>query len=446
MKNKYLAIDIGTSRIKAAIIDDGLNIISINTADTELLMPGADCAEIDFEDILKRLIKCISILKDGLKDIQGIGLSVLCPGLVPLDRMGNPLRNAIVHLDRRSRKQSLFALNTVGEQKFLSLTGNLPYPGGISLSSILWIKENENPVYKKTYKFGHTNTYLVKKLTGNFGMDPTNASLTCLYKTVDLSGWAEEIIDDLKIDRNLLPDIQKTQHIAGYVNKEMSGITGIKSGVPVAMGAADTACAVLGAGLINNGDMLNATGTVEALTLTLDRPYIDKKLILRAHPMYGKWLSMYIIGAGGTSVEWGRKMFFQEMDKKSFYEKYLVDILSNPDLKINEKFQPYLCGDRLSMSQKKGSFSRLSLNSTRDEMILAIILGIIRPINRALNNFKNITKTSSTIYYTGQGNSFLYEIKKKIFSGYSLEEINPNSALIGAAKLIRMGLENNSNT
>ena len=236
-----------------------------------MIMPKADFAEIDFEDILKRLIKCISIFKDELKDIQGIGLSVLCPGLVPLDKAGNPLRNAIIHLDRRSRKQSLFALNTVGGQKFLSITGNLPYPGGISLSSILWIKEHENPVYKKTYKFGHTNTFLVKKLTDNFGMDPTNASLTGLYKTVDLSGWTEEIIDDLKINRSLLPDIQKSKAIAGYVNNEISQLTGIKSGVPVAMGAADTACAVLGAGLINDGDILNTTGTVEALTLTLDR-------------------------------------------------------------------------------------------------------------------------------------------------------------------------------
>ena len=440
MKNKYLAIDIGTSGIKAAIIDEALNIISINKVDTDLIMLKADFVEIDFEDILKRLIKCISIFKEELKDIQGIGLSVLCPGLVPIDKMGNPLRNAIIHLDRRSRKQSLFALNTIGEQKFLSLTGNLPYPGGISLSSILWIKENENSVYKKTYKFGHTNTYLIKKITGNFGMDPTNASFTGLYKTVDLSGWAEEIIDDLKINRNLLPDIQKSQHIAGSVNKEIAELTGIKSGVPIVMGAADTACAVLGAGLINNGDILNTTGTVEAITLTLDRPHMDKKLLLRAHPIEGKWLSMYIIGAGGSSIEWGRKMFFQEMEKKYFYEKYLVELLSNPGLKTNEKFQPYLCGDRLSMSRKKGSFSKLSLNSTRNDMILAIIFGVTEPINKAVKKFKNITGISSTVYCTGQGSSLLYEIKKKMFSGFTLEEINPDSALIGAAKLLRMGL------
>jgi xylulokinase len=444
MKNRYLAIDIGTSRIKAAIIDDGLNIISINTVDTELIIPKADFAEMDFEDILKRLIKCISIFKDELKDIQGIGLSVLCPGLAALDKMGNPMRNAIIHLDRRSRKQSLSALNTVGEQKFLSLTGNLPYPGGISLSSILWIKENENSVYKKTYKFGHTNTYLIKKFTGNFGMDPTNASFTGLYKTVDLSGWAKEIIDDLKITRGLLPDIQKSHYIAGYINKEIAELTGIKSGVPIVMGAADTACAVLGAGLVKNGDILNTTGTVEAITLTLDRPHIDKKLLLRAHPVEGKWLSMYIIGAGGSAIEWGRKIFFQEMEKTYFYEKYLVELLSGAGLKTNVKFQPYLCGDRLSMSRKRGSFSKLSLNSTRNDMILAIIAGVITPINRAHKNFKNITKISSTIYYTGQGNSFLYEIKKKMFAGYLLEEINPNSALIGAAKLLRTGLENNS--
>jgi sugar (pentulose or hexulose) kinase len=211
------------------------------------------------------------------------------------------------------------------------------------------------------------------------------------------------------------------------------------------MGAADTACAVLGAGLINNGDILNTTGTVEALTLTLDMPYINKKLILRAHPVFGKWLSMYIIGAGGISIEWGRKIFFQEMEKDYFYEKYLVKLLSGTDLKTIEKFQPYLCGDRLSMSGKKGGFSKLSLSSTRDDMILAIILGVIGPINKAVKNFKNITRIADTIHYTGQGNSFLYEIKRKMFLGYNLEEINPNSALMGAARLLRMGLDNNSN-
>ena len=128
------------------------------------------------------------------------------------------------------------------------------------------------------------------------------------------------------------------------------------------------------------------------------------------------------------------------MGKKYFYEKYLVELLSCADLKTNEKFQPYLCGDRLSMSRKKGGFSKLSLNSTRDDMILAIILGVIRPINKAVKNFKNVTRISGTIHYTGQGNSFLYEIKKKMFSDYLLEEINPNSALIGAAKLLIMGL------
>ncbi len=441
MKKRYLSIDVGTSGVKAAIVDENLKIILINKISYDLITFNFDFVELDFENVLKCLIDCIKFFGNVLRDVEGIGLSVLCPGLVPIDRAGNPLRNAIIHLDRRSKKQSLSALNAIGEEKFLSLNGNLPYPGGISLSSILWIKENEDSVYRKTFKFGHTNTFLVKKITGNFGIDPTNASFTGLYNTIDLSGWSSEIIDTLKIEKSLLPLILPSHGIAGHVNKEFSMITGIKTGVPVIMGAGDTSCAALGAGLTANGNILNTTGTVEAIVLVLDKPYADKKLLLRTHALEGKWLSMYIIGAGGIAIEWARKQFYRDLERSYFYDKYLPGMLANHDLKMQVRFRPYLCGDRLSMSQKKGSLSNLSLDSTRDDILVSIVLGLIRPLQGALKKFKKIINISDTIYCTGQGSSFLSDIKKKIFSTYYLKTIDPNSALIGAAKLLLMGVE-----
>jgi sugar (pentulose or hexulose) kinase len=93
--------------------------------------------EIDAEILWDALVQACSKLK--LKDrVSVVTFSTLCPSLIPMDADGHPLRPIILHLDRRSYRQAQWALRKVGEDAFLNIAGNLPIPGGISATSLLW--------------------------------------------------------------------------------------------------------------------------------------------------------------------------------------------------------------------------------------------------------------------------------------------------------------------
>jgi len=438
-RNKYLAIDVGTSSIKVGIIDENFNIIAKNRVINNYINSNLDSVEMDFNLLFNKVIDSLEPLKDFLKGINGVGFSVLCPGLVPLSRDGNTLYNAIIHLDRRSYKKAKWALEQVGEEKFSSISGNLPFPGGISLTSMLWFKKNRPEIYKNTYKLGHTNTFLAEKFTGKFGIDPTNASFTGLYNTVSCSGWSTEIIKELKLDKDKLPEIIPSYKKVGTIKREISNITNITQGTPVIMGVGDTACAALGAGVINSGSILNSTGTVEAIVLCLDRPYYDKKLLLRTHAIPNKWLIMDIIGAGGISLEWFRSQFCKEMEVDVFYNEYIPDTINKRNSnKSRLVFRPYLAGDRLSFSQKRASFSNLTLNATREDFLRALVFGILSPMKKSIKKFSEIAPISKNIYYTGKGSTSLFDAKKEFFVPYVIKPTDPDITLIGVVKLITM--------
>ena len=153
--NSILAIDVGTQSLKACVVDRNLSILERTQIFYEPQVKSKNRVEIDAEVLWKAFINACGDLKLG-KQVGAVSFSTLCPSLLPMDAKGNPLFPVILHLDRRSYRQAIWALKQVGEEKFLETAGNLPIPGGISVTSLLWIKENEPSIYhRKDVIFGH---------------------------------------------------------------------------------------------------------------------------------------------------------------------------------------------------------------------------------------------------------------------------------------------------
>ena len=167
------------------------------------------------------------------------------------------LSHIITHLDRRSRKQTEDILNIIGEDGFQSITGVLPFTGGVSATSILWIKENMPGIFNSACKVGHFNTYFYKKLTGVWAIDPVNASMMGLYETVKDTGWSKDICKALEIPIDKLPDIAPGGAVLGRLGKEIAAITGLREGIPVALGSNDAATTQVSPDNVNAGDILN---------------------------------------------------------------------------------------------------------------------------------------------------------------------------------------------
>ena len=265
-----LSADFGTTSLKISLLNEYLKIIRTYKKNYYYDIKDNVKIQINPETIFRTFIKGIKHFNDYLTKIDVLSICVLCPSLIAMDKQGNCLYPAIIHLDRRSVKQSKRALKIIGKRRFLEINGNLPFPGGISLTSIMWLQDNHLDIYNHTYKFGHLNTYLHKIFTDKFVIDPTNASFTGLYETLKWKGWSDELCNLLNISQSKLPEIVPSNSILGALNKRAAKLTGLKEGIHVIMGANDTSSAALGADAIENGSILNVSGSNEIITITTE--------------------------------------------------------------------------------------------------------------------------------------------------------------------------------
>jgi xylulokinase len=437
MANVVLVIDAGTSSVKAGLLDREGRVLARSSRRYSYTIPSPHAVELDFELLWSQAADAARDLAGSGHAIMAIGLSVLCPGLVPLSAAGAPLRPAIIHMDRRSAGCAREALKRIGRERFLREAANLPFPGGISLTSALWLKGKEPAVYRQARYLGHTNTFLAHRLTGAWGMDPTNASFTGLYRTQQASGWNDDLVGALGLDVDLLPPIVDSSAVVGVVSREAAARTLLPAGVPVVMGAADTACAALGAGVTEEGDILNSTGTVEVMVLATAHPVPSAHYLVRTHAIPGMWLIMNILSAGGEAVEWVRRTFYREMDPEEFFTVCLPRVIAAGDGRV--RMTPYLSGDRTSLTQRLASYRRIGLGTTRDDFLQATCRATVEEMKRRFRYYEAGWQPSGRIRTTGGGSKALMDMKRRSFPGSSWEEV-PDAALRGAARLAWTGL------
>jgi len=434
MLNRILAIDAGTQSLRASVVDRNLVTLERQQISYTPQVRGKNFVEIEAEVLWKAFIDACHQLRMA-KEVEAISFSTLCPSLLPMDGDGNPLGPIILHLDRRSHRQALWALERVGEDRFLRTAGNLPIPGGISVTSLLWIKKNQPSIYnRKDVIFGHAVTFFMRRLTGRFVIDPSNASFTGIYDTVGYGDWDDGLLRDLRIEREKLPQVVASTTVVGDLDKTVATSTGVLPGIPVVIGANDTTCAAVGARVTEPGRLMNTSGTTDCMVLCLDQPLTSKNHLLRTHAYPNRWLAMRIVGAGGASVEWFRKTFCQEMSRELFYNEYLSCVLS-ASTRPEVRFHPYLAGDRHRIRQKTGSFTQLSLNTTREDCLLALVYGIVAFQAEILREWQRKVPLDHNIYHVGGGASEAYtEYKQKLIKDFKFIQLG-ETATSGAAKL-----------
>ena len=432
-----LSVDFGTSSLKMAVYNpDGAQVRSVKVEYAYEVVHRV-YVQMDVSVIYAAFLKGCRELADLMPKVDAIVPCVFSPCLVVMDKDGNPLLPAILHLDRRSYAQSRFAVRQLGKETFLAISGNLPFAGGISATSMLWVKDDYPQVYHTAYKLGHLNTYIHRRLTGSWLIDPSNASFTGLYETCAGGGWSDILCAGLGIDAGRLPDIAPSLSLAGKLTASAARETGMREGVPVVMGANDTTAAAYGAGATHAGDILNISGSSEILTVTTDRPIPHEKYYTRTSMETGKWLCLAIT-VGGFALEWFRATFCAELDKDVFYNGYLPGILEQ-QIKPTARFLPHLSGDRHSLVPRKGAFTRLTLDTTREEMLSALLIGTYDPVLAALRFIGRQIPLSRSIFWTGGMISEAYQdFKSRVFGDYTFTRKSECSTLgnVLAAKAV----------
>lgn len=454
MQEVYLlGIDIGTTKIKVGIFSVKGKLKSFTFMPHRILHPKLNYCELDLTTQWDKLLQCLSIALKRVhispEKIKSIGISTLCPVFVALNTEGEPLRAGIIYSDQRSMKQKKDINKIFSEKEFLTITGNGINPAVCSFSNMLWIKDNEPGIFNKTSIFGHIDTYLIHKLTGNFAIDWTNASFTGIYN-IKKNIWAKKLYSTFGVPVEKLPPIVSPTTVVGGITQKISRLTGLKEGTPVIAGAADTACSALALGVTKNDQIFQTSGGSEVTTICSDTPRFDNRFGNRNHVILGKWLFHGAMLTGGTSLEWINDIFYPEIKEAYRYRKMGKEAhISSPNAN-GIIFLPYLSGKRTPKwdPNAKGVFWGLSLKNKRSDMIRAVLEGVaygMREIMEIIEGNLKIKVNEIGIVGGGAENDLWNQIKADVIQKKVLKYKFHETALLGAALLGGIGAKIFSN-
>ncbi len=415
-----LGVDVGTTGLKMAVFkeDSGALALVRGYAETYEIRTYNNglFSDIHPEKWQKAFFNGCRDLKDLMGDVEVIGFSGTTPGMTSMDDDGNVLYPAILMLDQRSREQAQRIIDTIGMQTLLDITGNMPVAGGCSLASILWIKDNHSDIFDKIHTFGHSNTFMAKWLTGNFAMDPSSASLTALYNTVanDLT-WNRDIGDALGLPVEKLPRLILSYESAGRVTSARANELGLTKEPQVVIGGNDAVLAAYSVGIEDPGDTINVNGTCEITLVCLPRCLGSKNYNVRAHALPGRWLTLYVMNAGGNAFEWFRNLFCSEMDIDTFYHAFITEALEEfLGRESSVTYVPFLMGSRYSLEPLKAEFLGLTAETTREELMAAMIRGLCRYQRDHLKEISIEVPLKRVIHVTGGAvNPAIIQAKRK---------------------------------
>lgn len=335
--------------------------------------------------------------------VEVLSLSGTTPGLTAMDAEGRALLPAILMLDQRSQRQAQRIIDTVGLDTLLARTGNMPVAGGCSLAGILWIQEHLPDLFRKTCIFGHSNTFMAAWLTGAFAIDPSSASLTALYNTAanDLT-WNSEIAGAFGLPLDRLPRLIRSWESVSPVREPLARDLGFRKMPTVVVGGNDAVLAAYSAGIATPGDVINVNGTCEISLVCLPRCIPSTGYNVRVHVVPERWLTLYVMNAGGKALEWFHRTFCRELETEDFHRRFIPEALGpwiERDTPVT--YVPFLMGSRYANEQLTAAFTGLTQETTREELLAALIKGLCLYQAEHLRQIGTAVALQPRIYVTG---------------------------------------------
>lgn len=440
---RVMGVDIGTSALKMGVydsskyqnspvlVDQYTEHYPIRTYNNGLF------SDVDPELWRQAFADGCNALGGLVSSVEAIGLSGTTPGLTAVDRDGSVLYPAILMLDQRSRKQASEIIDRIGLESLLSKTGNMPVAGGCSLASILWLKENEPAVFRETTCFCHSNSFMTFWLTGCAGIDPSSASLSGLYKTTqnDLT-WDRDIASEMGVPLEKLPELLPSWESAGRVSEPIASMLGFSGRPAVVVGGNDAVLAAHSVGVEEAGEVLNVNGTAEISLVCLDRCIPSTRYNIRAHVVPDRWLTLYVMNAGGKAYQWFHDLVCSEMSMQSFFDEFVPRALNQwLNKESSVKYIPYLMGSRYSLEPLRAGFVGLTHETSREEMLAALVRGLCDYQREHLRDIALELPLNERTYVTGGAVNDAIISAKEQWTRHSEYVSVEQSSMAGAARL-----------
>ncbi|MGO7299360.1 xylulokinase [Rhizobium ruizarguesonis] len=401
----YLGLDLGTSGVKAMLIDGDQKIVGSANGSLDVSRPHSGWSEQEPAHWVRATEEAVAGLKakhpKELAAVKGIGLSGQMHGATLIDATDKVLRPCILWNDTRSYVEAA-ALDA--DPRFRALTGNIVFPG-FTAPKLAWVAKHEPDVFAKIAKVLLPKDYLRLWLTGDYISEMSDSAGTSWLDT-GKRAWSPELLAATKLSEEQMPALVEGTEQAGKLRSELAAQWGISGDVVVAGGAGDNAASACGMGTVSDGAAFVSLGTSGVL-FAANGSYLPKPesaVHAFCHALPNTWHQMGVILSATDALNW-----HSGVTGKSAADLTgeLGETLKAP---TGVTFLPYLSGERTPHNDAviRGAFIGLEHESSRVVLTQAVLEGVAFAIRDNLEALRSVGTGISRVTAIGGGSRSRY--------------------------------------
>ncbi|WP_311749149.1 xylulokinase [Proteus terrae] len=435
----YLGLDLGTSSVKAIIMNEQGDVIASHSVSLAISRPHPQWSEQDplqwwqaTEEVILQLGRSYP-----MDQIEAIGLSGQMHGAVLLDAQQAVLRPAILWNDGRSFKQCQ-ALETQYPQ-FKKITGNLIMPG-FTAPKLQWVAENEPEIFQRIAHVLLPKDFLRWKMSGNFASDMSDSAGT-LWLDMQKRDWSDELLNATGLTRRQMPTLFEGNQITGYLLADVAKKWHMKQ-VPIIAGGGDNAAGAIGVGVYQPGQAMLSLGT-SGVYFVVSEKFLqnsDSAVHSFCHALPNTWHLMSVMLSAASCLDWMCQLTGIESVGAMFEEVEHATFADNPLL-----FLPYLSGERTPYNNPnaKGVFWGLTHEHQRADLCQAVLEGVSFALRQGIEVAENAGQLADNITLIGGGarseywRQLLADITGKTLDYRQGGDVGP---ALGAARLAQLAV------
>jgi xylulokinase len=401
----YLGLDLGTSGVKAMLIDGNQKIIGSANGSLDVSRPHSGWSEQEPSHWVRATEEAVAGLKakhpKELAAVKGIGLSGQMHGATLLDAADQVLRPCILWNDTRSYVEAA-ALDA--DPRFRKLTGNIVFPG-FTAPKLAWVAKHEPDIFAKVAKVLLPKDYLRLWLTGEHISEMSDSAGTSWLDT-GKRAWSSELLAATGLDEKQMPRLVEGTEQAGKLRGELAARWGISGDAVVAGGAGDNAASACGMGTVSDGAAFVSLGTSGVL-FAANGSYLPKPesaVHAFCHALPNTWHQMGVILSATDALNW-----HSGVTGKSAADLTgeLGETLKAPS---GVTFLPYLSGERTPHNDAviRGAFIGLEHESDRVVLTQAVLEGVSFAIRDNLEALRSAGTDIARVTAIGGGSRSRY--------------------------------------
>jgi xylulokinase len=370
----YLGIDIGTSALKALVVDDEQRLVAEASQPLSVSRPEPLWSEQDPTDWWRATETVIDALRRqapaALAAVRGIGLTGQMHGATLLDAAGEVLRPAILWNDGRSSRECVEL--EAREPNCRAITGNLVMPG-FTAPKLLWVARHESDTFRRITKVLLPKDYVRWRLSGEWVSDVSDAAGT-LWLDVAARRWSPAMLAATGLSERNMPRLCEGSDPSALLRSELAARWGMRHDVVIAGGAGDNAAGAAGAGVVEAGQAFLSLGTsgVYFVANAAFTPYPQRAVHAFCHCLPGLWHQMSVILSAASCLTWVTRLTAAPS------EAALLAQVEADDRPSEVLFLPYLSGERTPHNDPhaKGVFCGLHHGTSASDLCRAVLEGV----------------------------------------------------------------------